>query len=180
MMKIVLFGDSLFANFSKHRILKLEEAIPGSDVYNCAAGGWDSNDCVKKASYIAQLKPDVLVISLGTNDASSWKLVDLETFKQNLPKILNAFTAAKIIYFLPPPSDESKQPSDKIRKNETTKQYYDAAKTICEQKGVLTINSWDIFKPMLDRGEVYHVEDGTHLEENAYDIVITEIAKLLK
>lgn len=178
-MKIILFGDSLFAQFGKHRIQKLEQAVPDSDVYNCAAGGWDSNDCVKKAPYIASLKPDVIVLSLGTNDASSWKLVALEVFKQNVPKILDQFAGSKIIYFLPPPSDETKHDSDRVRKNETTKQYYDAAKNICDQKGASTINSWDIFKPMLDRGEVYHVDDGTHLEENAYDIIISEIAKLL-
>src|SRR5947207_3307041 len=157
-MKIVLFGDSLFKNMSKHLIQKLEEKIPGSDVYNCAVGGWDSNDCVEKAPYIARLKPDVVAISLGTNDASSWKLVDLEAFKQNVPNIIDTFAGSKFIYFLPPPSDESRHLPAKIRKNETTKQYYDAAEEICEQKGVMTINSWDIFKPMLDRGEVYHVE----------------------
>lgn len=178
-MKIVLFGDSLFAQMSKYHVSKIEEQIPGSDVYNCAVGGWDSNDCLKKAFYIAQLKPEVVAISLGTNDASPWKLVDLEIFKQNIPKIIDIFAPSKFIYFLPPPSDETKQPPDKKRTNETLKQYYDAAKGICDEKGTLTINSWDIFKPMLDRGEVYHVEDGTHLKENAYDIIIAEIAKLL-
>lgn len=178
-MKIILFGDSLFAQMGKHRILKLEQTIPGSDVYNCAAGGWDSNDCVKKAPYLSGLKPGVVVMSLGTNDASSWKLVDLEVFKQNIQKIIDIFSGSKFIYFLPPPSDETKHEPDRVRSNETTKQYYDAAKSICEQKGAMTINSWDIFKPMLDKGEVYHVEDGTHLEENAYDIIIAQIAKLI-
>lgn len=179
-MKVILFGDSLFAQFGKTQVLKLEKQIADADVYNCAVGGWDSNDCVKKAPYIAQLKPGVLIISLGTNDASSWKLVELEKFKENVNKIIDIFRGSKFIYFLPPPSDETKQTPGRIRKNETTKQYHDAAKHICEEKGALTINSWDIFKPMLDRGEVYHVDDGTHLEENAYDIIITEIAKLLK
>jgi isoamyl acetate esterase len=179
-MKIVLFGDSLFAQFGKHRIEKLEASIPGADVYNCATGGWDSNDCVKKSPYISQLKPDVVIISLGTNDASSWKLVDLETFKQNVVKILDTFAPTKVIYFLPPPSNESKQPDDKVRKNETLKKYYDSAKAICDGKGAMIINSWDIFKPMLDERKAYHVEDGTHLEENAYDIIIAEIAELLR
>jgi lysophospholipase L1-like esterase len=178
-MKIVLFGDSLFGQFGKERILKLEQAIPGADVYNCAAGGWDSNDCVKKAPFIAKLKADVMILSLGTNDASSWKLVELNNFKENIPKILDSFASSKIIFFLPPPSDESKHAPDRARKNETTKQYYDAAKKICEERGVLTINSWDIFSPMLERHEAYHVDDGTHLKENAYDIVIAETAKLL-
>lgn len=179
-MKIVLFGDSLFGQFGKHRILKLEKAIPGADVYNCAVGGWDSNDCVKKAPYIAQLEPDFMILSLGTNDASSWKLVPIDKFKENIPKILDSFSASKVIFFLPPPSDESKHDPNKKRKNETTKQYHDAAKEICESKGVDYIDSWQIFLPMLNRGEVYHVDDGTHLEENAYDIIISEIAHKLK
>lgn len=179
-MKIVLFGDSLFANMGKHLVEELEHKIPGSDVYNCAVGGWDSNDCVKKAPYISKLKPDFLVISLGTNDASSWKLVDLEVFKQNIPKIIDAFVGSKFIYFLPPPGDETKHPADRIRTTETTKQYYDAAKKICKEKGALTIDSWDMFEPMLKSGEVYHVEDGTHLADNAYEIISSEIAKLVK
>jgi lysophospholipase L1-like esterase len=178
-MKVVLFGDSLFAQLSKRQVQELEAAIPGSDVYNCAVGGWDSNGCVAKGPYIAQLKPDVLIISLGTNDASSWKPVELEKFKENVNKVIDIFEGSKFIYFLPPPSDESKHSPDKVRKNETTKQYHDAAKKICEEKGALTIDSWNIFKPMLDKGETYHVEDGTHLEDNAYDIIIAEIAKLL-
>lgn len=178
-MKVVLFGDSLFGQFGKNRIMKLETAVPVADVYNCAAGGWDSNDCVKKSPFIAKLNADVIILSLGTNDASSWKLVELAVFKNNLSKIIETFAGSKIIYFLPPPSDESKQTPDRVRANHTTKQYYDTAKRICEEKGVLTINSWDIFMPMLERGEVYHIEDGTHLDEHAYDIVISEIANML-
>ncbi len=99
MKKLVLFGDSLFGRFGKHLIVKLESVLQDCDVYNCAAGGWDSNDCVAKAPYIGELKPDVMVISLGTNDACPWKQVDLETFKANIPKVFEEFTDSRIIYF---------------------------------------------------------------------------------
>ncbi|HEY1645892.1 MAG TPA: hypothetical protein VGF75_06000, partial [Candidatus Saccharimonadales bacterium] len=68
MKKLVLYGDSLFAQAGKHRLTMFEEVLAGYDVYNCAAGGWNTNDCLKKAEYISKLEPDVLVISLGTND----------------------------------------------------------------------------------------------------------------
>ena len=55
MKKLVLFGDSLLANFSKQYILRLEAKLPDYDIYNCAAGGWDTYDCVKKATFISKL-----------------------------------------------------------------------------------------------------------------------------
>lgn len=181
MKKLVLYGDSLFANAGKHRIIMFEKALPSYDVYNCAAGGWNTNDCLKKAPYIAKLEPDVLVISLGTNDAAPYKAIPLETFAENLPKIFAQFPKSKIVYFLPTPVDENKQsnrPGKEIM-NRDVKLYHDRAKEICEQQGVAYLDSFKIFKPMLDRGEEYHIEDGVHFTDVAYEIIATELAKLI-
>lgn len=108
MKKLVLFGDSLFAQASKNTILMFEQVLSGYDIYNCAVGGWNTNDCVAKGSYISKLKPDVLVISLGTNDAAPWKQVPLDKFEENISKIFEEFSSSKIVYFLPTPLDEEK------------------------------------------------------------------------
>ena len=62
MKKLILFGDSLFANVSKPRLMIFNKELPDYDIYNCAAGSWDTNDCVEKSLYISKLKPDVIVI----------------------------------------------------------------------------------------------------------------------
>jgi len=180
MKKLVLFGDSLFAQAGKHRVIMFEQALPGYDVYNCAVGGWDTNDCVSKAPYISKLKPDVLVISLGTNDAAPWKQVPLEKFKENIPKIFNAFSASKVVYFLPTPVDEVKiANTDKNRSIKGIKEYHDAAKEVCEAHGVAYINSFEIFQPLLDSGKEYHIEDGVHFNDLAYKIITNELASIL-
>lgn len=180
MKKLVLFGDSLFAQAGKHRLKMFEQSLPGYDVYNCAAGGWDSNDCVAKAPYISKLEPDVVIISLGTNDASPWKQVPLETFKENIPKIFNAFSHAKIIYFLPTPVDEDKIANTDARRSiRGIKEYHDAAKEVCEAHGMAYINSFAIFKPFLDSNREYHVEDGVHLNDFAYETIAGELANIL-
>lgn len=180
MKKLVLFGDSLFAQVGKHRVIMFEKALPGYDVYNCAVGGWDTNDCVAKAPYISKLAPDALVISLGTNDAAPWKQVPLEKFKENIPKIFEAFNSSKIIYFLPTPVDEVKiANSDAKRSIKDIKEYHDAAKAVCEAHGVDYIDSFTIFKPLLDSGQEYHIEDGVHFNDFAYEIISRELAKIL-
>ncbi len=129
MKKLVLYGDSLFAQTGKDRIKLFEKILPDCDVYNCAVGGWNTNDCVEKAPYIAKLQPDVLVVSLGTNDAAPWKQVSLETFVSNISKIVNSFSKSKIIWFLPTPIDEAKAKNDGWKlTNKLVKEYHDAAK----------------------------------------------------
>jgi len=181
MKKLVIFGDSLFGRLGKHLIINMEEQLPGYDVYNCAAGGWDTNDCVKKAPYIAKLEPDVLIISLGTNDACPWKQVDLKTYEENIPRIFAAFPSSRIIYFLPPPINETKlEPKRQTLNNEIMKQYHDTAKEVCDKHNVTVLDSWNVFMPLLDRGDDYHIEDGIHLSDEGYDALINNLAQLIK
>ncbi len=180
MKKLVLFGDSLFGQFGKHCIAALEASLPGYDVYNCAAGGWDTNDCLKKAPYIAGLRPDLVIISLGTNDMSPWKQVELPQFIENLNKIMRIFSTSQVIYFLPPPVNEASEPDDKKIENETAKQYHDAAKALCEDLNIAYVDSWKVFMPLLEAGRDYHVEDGVHLSDRGYEILIGELVALVK
>ena len=180
MKKLVLFGDSLFARAGKHRLVMIEQSLLYYDVYNCAVGGWDTSDCVAKSPYIAKLKPDVLVISLGTNDAAPWKQVPLHKFKENIPKIFEAFKDSKIIYFLPTPVDEVKIANTDARRSiKDIKEYHDAAKAVCEENGVDYIDSFAIFKPLLDSGKEYHIEDGVHFNDLAYEIIARELTSIL-
>ena len=157
-----------------------EQILPGYDVYNCAVGGWDTNDCVAKAPYISNLEPDVLIISLGTNDAAPWKQVPLEKFKENIPKIFDAFKGTQIVYLLPLPVDEEKiAKTDAKRSIKGIREYHDSAQKVCEAQGVAYIHSFEVFKPLLDNRTEYHVEDGVHLNDFAYEIIAGVLAKTL-
>jgi lysophospholipase L1-like esterase len=180
MHTLVLYGDSLLAEVGKDRISMFEETLAGYDVYNCAVGGWDTNDCLKKAPYIAKLEPDVIVISLGTNDSASWKHVPLEVFAGNLRKIAEVFHGSKVIYFLPPPVNETDtKTSGWPRSNDVLKQYHDAAKSVCQEQTIAYIDSFAVFMPLLDAGKEYHAEDGVHLTDTAYQTIAAELVKII-
>ncbi len=176
-MRVLLFGDSLLKNLSKPWLVKLEEAIPGADVYNCSVGGWDTVDGVKKAPYIAKLKPDVVVLGFGTNDAALWKKVELDQYQMNLSKILGEFSGSRIIYFLPPPVDETKMEAGYVRTNDEITKYVNAAKEILDQASMSYINSPKIFGQLIEEGKDYHIEDGVHFNELGLQTLVDEIAK---
>lgn len=180
MKKLILFGDSLFAQISKSELLLLEKILEYKyDVYNCAVGGWDTNDLVKKSPYIAQLKADVLLLSIGTNDASHWKQVELSKFKENLVHILNEFSNSSVVFFLPPPVNETWQPSNKRRLQKTMVQYYEAAKETCEKQNIQYIASWELFLPLVEPNDTFHVEDGVHISDSGYKDVFEAIRRVL-
>jgi lysophospholipase L1-like esterase len=180
MKKLVLFGDSLLGQFGKDRILALEARLPGYDVYNCAAGGWNSEDGVKKARYISKLEPDVVVISLGTNDMAPWKQLELLLFVKNIRKIIRSFSSLELVYFLPPPVNENKESNEKKILNKDAVLYHNAAKQVCIDNGIKFIDSWKVFMPMLQSEIDYHVDDGIHLNDLAYRTVIDELMLLLR
>ena len=179
-MKIVLFGDSMLARFNNKLIDQLEEKIADSEVYNCAAGGWDTDDCAKKAPYIGSLKPDMVIVSLGTNDGAAWKQVPLERFKINLNAILDDFKDSRVVFFPAAPVNESRQNPDFGRINDLMHQYFDATKEVCIRRGIEYIDSWAIFHPLLEKGEDYHIDDGVHFNDHGNDILIDKIASHLK
>jgi lysophospholipase L1-like esterase len=178
-MKIVLFGDSMLARFGKERIQKLEATVPQCDIYNCATGGWDSNDCALKAPYIASLKPDAVIVSVGTNDAAPWKQVPIQAFEKNLNSILDSFQNKKIVSFLPSPVNERKQKGEHPRTNELLKKYFDVAKEVCTIRSVSYIDSWAIFSPLLEQEQDYHVDDGVHFNDFGDDLLTDHLTEAL-
>jgi lysophospholipase L1-like esterase len=181
MKKLVLFGDSLFGQVSKSEQLLLEKKLGGEyDVYNCATGGWNTDDLIIKAPYIAQLKPDLVILSIGTNDAAPWKKVELSKFKENLPKVLDQFSRSRIVFFLPPPVNESLlQDHKKTLTNEIMKQYFDAAKAICQERKVEYFDSWSVLLPIVKGDDTFHSEDGVHISDEGYDLLFTEFNKVI-
>jgi lysophospholipase L1-like esterase len=174
MKKVVLFGDSLLKEFYKE-VCETIEHLVGCDIYNCAVGGWNTEDGVKKARYISQLNPEQVIFSFGTNDAAPWKKVEIKQYKENLETIFNAFGKTEKFFLLPPPINESQlEPSDNRRTNVLQKQYSEAAKEICATHGVKLIDSWRLFEPLAKEGKEFQ-EDGVHFNELGGKMLIAEV-----
>jgi lysophospholipase L1-like esterase len=174
-MNIVLFGDSFLGRFGKNLIDQLEVTIPDSTVYNCAAGGLNSNDLSKRADYIASLEPDYVIFSFGGNDVAPWKeTVSLADFRENTKSIFEAFSNSTIIMLL--------CPRVQLESSDQTQQYNNGLsiynKTLielCDKPSSLYI---DIDK-LLEGIDDYHEDDGIHFNQQTYDKVILKIGELI-
>ena len=178
MKRLVLFGDSLFGRFGKELINKLEDRS-SCDVYNCAAGGWNTEDGARKSFFIASLKPDFIVISFGLNDSAPGKQIPLENFEENINEILKNFKSSKIIFFLPPPVNENKEQGDIKRLNDIEIKYYKSAKDICLQNNVEVIDLWDFFIKLQSEKKDYHIDDGVHINDFGYEIFINKLVEII-
>ncbi len=174
--KVILFGDSLLANFYDTNAQEVEQGA-GMEVYNCATSGWSTEDGVKKSEYIARLKPDFVVFSFGTNDSGARKHVELNNFVSNLQKISETFSCSKKIYFIAPPVDEK---STDHFTNETIKKYAETTKEFAKKEGSQVIDSWKVFPAMLESGVDYHEEDGVHFSDEGLEKLAEEIISAIK
>ena len=182
MKSIVLFGDSLFGRFGRDCILKLENAVKNITVYNCAAGGFDTNDGLKRADFISKLEADYVCLSFGANDSSPFngQPVPLEEFTNNLLSIIKAFNHSKIILFPCPPVHDPSDPVETKDYNNLLIKYNEVVKDVALKTASEFIDSQTIFGELLSKGENYHIEDGLHLNNLGYQKLIEELAKLIK
>lgn len=173
-MNIVLFGDSLLGRFNRNLINQLEQTIPSSVVYNCAAGGWNSNDGTKRAEYIAQLAPDFTILSFGANDAAPWKeQVSLPQFIQNMQFIVRVFTKTKVIVLLCPQVNLDSPEQTKVF-NDSLNLYNEAIRRICDEYHAEYIEA----DKLLSSIHEYHDDDGLHLNKAAYDLIIQKLQQI--
>ncbi len=180
MKHLVLFGDSLFGQCGKSQEQYFSGLLKNEyEVYNFATGGWDTTDARKKATLIAKTNPDVVLISLGTNDACSWKQVPLDEFKQNLPHVYEPFRAARVIFFPPPPVVEADRPKGKEISNSTMLQYNQAVVVFCQENSLEYWDSWSEMVPLLGTENDPHSNDGVHFSDDGYKYVLGKLAEVV-
>jgi len=65
--KIVLYGDSWFANYGIYQ--RLTAKLPQASIVNSGVGGYTSSDLITAFNtYVTPYNPDVVIIIVGTND----------------------------------------------------------------------------------------------------------------
>ncbi|HSI20313.1 MAG TPA: GDSL-type esterase/lipase family protein [Verrucomicrobiae bacterium] len=172
-MNIVLFGDSLFARLKKGHLNQLESAITNATVHNCATGGFNTSDGLRRAAFIANLPADRFILCFGMNDCAPWKVVPIEEFETNLLGILSALGAERTSVITLPQVNEELQPGPNKRLNSLLAPYNHCIEQICTHSGATRIDTNPYFSPL----EPYHASDGVHLNEigeNALLVAIRE------
>jgi lysophospholipase L1-like esterase len=174
---IVLYGDSMLGRYTRPRIEQLEQEVgPDALVINCAAGGWNSADGLRRAHLIGRIRPDVVVVSFGANDCRPDRQIAPERFEANVTAMVAALGDVPAIGFLPPSVAEQDGVGHGGRTNKVVAIYQELlAKAV--QGRVLDTDA--ALSQMVANGIAVH-EDGLHLNAEAYRRVTTELARTIK
>ena len=167
-MRIVLLGDSHLAR------IRRDLTRIGPVVINAAVGGSCAADLVSQARSSGITTRDVVVVSVGTNDAAPWKAVRLETFERQIEQFLTQVTDADLVYVSPPGVDELRLTRSPDRTNDVIAGYAARASALFERAGARVLDAGQLLRPL---GTTAFTEDGVHLTGAAYDVLLPAIAE---
>ncbi|MGP4079401.1 SGNH/GDSL hydrolase family protein [Pseudalkalibacillus sp. R45] len=175
MLKLVCFGDSITARnegYAKPILAtKLSSILKDFEIINSGVAGDNTFDALKRIEKdVVNHNPDLATILFGANDAAFHKMIDLETFENNMIKLVHSISPEKTILISPSPVDEEKQDA---RNNKTLREYALIVKKVAESNGCYFI---DLFTEMLARDHFQEIlkgleNDGLHFGEKGYDIL---------
>src|SRR6478609_2742014 len=101
-MRIVLLGDSHLAR------VRRDLPMVGTGVCNVAEGGASALDLLTQATAADVQESDLIVLSVGTNDAAPWKQLPVTIFAQVLLHSMESMRVRRWIYVAPPGVDEAR------------------------------------------------------------------------
>jgi len=167
-MRIVLLGDSHLAR------VRRDLAVLGPDVCNAAEGGASALDLLTQATKAAVEEDDLVVVSVGTNDAAPWKQVPVTVFAHAVLCCMQSVPARRWVYVAPPGVDECRLTGSSDRTNAVLDEYRDAAVSACNEAGARVVRTERVIGPL---GAGAFVSDGLHLSGRAYKVVLPAIAE---
>ncbi len=168
-MRAVLIGDSHLARLSNDL-----GSLVATPVFNAAEAGASIGDAVRQASSMEVDASDIVVLSVGTNDAAPWKQIPLDTFTDGLDQVKDSFDLRRWIYMTPPGVDESRLSGSNNRTNMVMGLYRDEAITVLRSGGASILPALEVIAEL---GSLAFSSEGVHLTEAAYSLLLPEIAK---
>jgi lysophospholipase L1-like esterase len=163
----VLIGDSHLAR------VRRALSILGDDVRNAAVGGASSLGLLDQAASAGAGEHDVVVVSVGTNDAAPWKGVPLIGFERTLTAFLSSVTAHGWVYVAPPGVAETRLNRSGDRSNRVMDDYRTAAIKAFEEVGARVVRTDLLVGPL---GDSAFAPDGLHLNAAGYRALLPAIA----
>ncbi|MEO5854265.1 MAG: SGNH/GDSL hydrolase family protein [Nocardioides sp.] len=166
-MRVVLLGDSHLA-----RVRRGLGRISG-DVLNAAVGGSRVHDLAGQARACGLRPDDVVVISVGTNDAAPWKAVPLDDFTVALETFLAGTDAGRLVVVTPPGVDEHRLTGPGDRTDHEVAAYAGVAARLVRAAGGEVLDARALLAPL---GRAVFTDDGVHLTGAAYDLLLPAIS----
>ncbi|WP_232824307.1 GDSL-type esterase/lipase family protein [Paraliobacillus zengyii] len=181
--KLVCFGDSITARhegFDEPMLtVKLAAKLANYHVINAGISGNNTVDAINRLEADVLLRePDLVTVMFGANDAAFHKMIAIDTYQENLFKIVRTIGPKKTILITPSPVDESIQFA---RTNTVLATYAAVVRNVAEKTGAGYIA---LFSELL-ACEKYQQKlkgirnDGLHFGEAGYDYLVDLIIKKL-
>ena len=167
-MRIVFLGDSHLAR------VRRDLSLVGPNVCNAAEGGASALDLLAQATKAAVEEGDLVVVSVGTNDAAPWRQVPVTVFVRAVLDCMRSVPAGRWVYVAPPGVDQSRLTVSGDRTNAIVDEYRDAAVSACDDAGARVVRTERVIRPL---GAGAFVSDGLHLSGPAYKVVLPAIAE---
>ncbi len=168
-MRIVLLGDSHLAYAQPYlRML-------GDRVLNAAVGGATVDDLPTQASVARLGADDVVVVSVGTNDAAFRGLAAAD-FGSRAAALLASLPARGRVVMTTPGVDRDRVVGLPGRVEVIMQAYGDALAAAAEQTGSAVVDTPAVLAPLGSRA---FVDDGVHLTEDAYHLLLPTLREVV-
>ena len=160
-MRIVLLGDSHLA--------RIQRQLPriGEIVLNAAQGGATVRHLKAQADGMGLTGSDVVVVSVGTNDAAPWNEVPVADFQRALSRFVRSNPAGVWVIMSPPGVDESRLGAGD-RTNAVVTEYRDAATAVAESHSARLLDTRSLLAQL---GTAAFAKDGLHPSGAAYRVL---------
>jgi lysophospholipase L1-like esterase len=166
MTRVVLVGDSHLAHLGP-----APEGLdlPGVDgVLNVAEDGAAAGHLLDQVRRAGVTADDVLVVSVGTNDATPGRPRAVDEFTETLRFLLDEVAPARAVLLVPPGVDEDRQTDDE-HTNWGVAAYAERAAALFGAAGAQVVEAWVLLAPLRERA---FADDGLHLSEAGYDVLL--------
>lgn len=180
-MRIVLLGDSHLSRVRRDlgRLACCAADRAGSappQILNAATGGATTADLPQQAAGAGLRSDDRVVVSIGTNDAASWKQIAYERVCAHLDDFLGGLAVSRLVYLCPPGFEESRLRYQSRNANVALASYASAIAGRLSAAGATTVDGHRLVK---DLGDAAFADDGMHLTGRGYDVVLPALAMAL-
>lgn len=162
-VRIILLGDSHLA--------RIKRDLPrlGTHVVNAAVGGATVHDLDAQAAAASVRPDDVVVLSVGTNDAAPWKEVPIALFREALEQFLSSRDVARWVIVLPPGVVEVRLNGEGDRTNALLEGYRAAATAVATAVGAQIMDPQAALSAL---GSSAFTRDGLHLSGKGYRVLL--------
>ena len=139
---------------------------------NAAEGGASSRDLLGQSAAVCIRESDVVVLSVGTNDAAPWNSVPVPEFAQSLSMLVRSSAPRRWVFIAPPGVVEERLTRRSDRTNAVIDEYRQAVIQVADEVGGRVVRTDLLLAPL---GAKAFAGDGVHLTGAGYRVLVPAV-----